>query len=120
MCTELRTSISWDQDNPVPTGRASRGKSMQVARAARQGVALCGALGVIAILAGAQLAVAQSSNQFQRDYQQQNRAIERQLQDNSQQQLQQQQMNQIRSQQMRQQLTPPPYVPPPPVQNFRR
>ncbi|CAH1666618.1 MAG: hypothetical protein M9937_27060 [Chelatococcus sp.] len=110
MCTEMRTRVSWGRERPQ-SGKSEKG-------IAPRAVVSFGAM--IAILVATQGALAQTNNQFQRDYQQQNRAIERQLQDNSQQQLQQQQMNQLRNQQMRQQLTPPAYVPPPPVQNFRR
>ncbi|PXW55836.1 hypothetical protein C7450_109248 [Chelatococcus asaccharovorans] len=107
-------SLKQDSLAPPATGAGSAGKS--IPRKTFSGIA-----GVLLILAGAQAAFAQADSQLQRNYEQQNRAIERQLQDNSQQQLQQQQLNQIRGQQMRQQLTPPPYVPPPPpVQNFRR
>jgi hypothetical protein len=80
----------------------------------------CLAFIVLASLAMATGAHAQSDSEYQRFYGSQNQQLQQRLQDTQQRQYQQQQFNTLRDQQMRQQLRPPPVPPPAPGPTLRR
>lgn len=109
------------QNGSLKCDGSSRAEAMGAARRRPVAEAALAAvvMGIAAMAgAGAGPALAQNS-QFQRQYNDQNQSMQRELRDTQQRQMQQQELNTIRGQQMRQQLTPPPYVPPP-APTFRR